>query len=38
VKRRADREQNGVPLAESLIKQVDDLAGTLGIKPLTGRG
>jgi LDH2 family malate/lactate/ureidoglycolate dehydrogenase len=35
VKRRADREQNGVPLAESLIKQVDDLAGTLGIKPLT---
>jgi L-2-hydroxycarboxylate dehydrogenase (NAD+) len=38
VKRRADRELNGVPLAESLIKQVDEMAGTLGIKPLTGRG
>ncbi len=37
VKRRADREKNGVPLAESLIKQVDELAGTLSIEPLTGR-
>src|SRR5438477_3888166 len=37
VQRRADRQQNGVPLAPLLIKQVDELAGTLGIKPLTRR-
>jgi len=38
IKRRADREQNGVPLAESLIKQVDEMAKTLGIETLSGRG
>jgi hypothetical protein len=27
-----------VPLAPLLIKQVDEMAGTLGIEPLTGRG
>src|SRR5262245_1049653 len=37
VVRRADREQNGVPLAPGLIKQVDDLAKTLSIAPLSGR-
>ena len=36
--RRADRETNGVPLAPALIKQVDDLAKTLGITPLSARG
>src|SRR6266481_9562374 len=38
VQRRADRAQNGVPVAPLLIKQVDEMAGPLGIKPLTGRG
>lgn len=38
IRRRADREQNGVPLAESLIKQVDEMAKTLGIETLSGRG
>jgi L-2-hydroxycarboxylate dehydrogenase (NAD+) len=38
VQRRADREQNGVPLAPSLIKQVDEMAKVLGIDALTGRG
>jgi LDH2 family malate/lactate/ureidoglycolate dehydrogenase len=37
VARIADRKKNGVPLSETLIKQVDDLAKTLGIAPLTGR-
>jgi L-2-hydroxycarboxylate dehydrogenase (NAD+) len=35
--RRADREQNGVPLAPGLIKQVDELAKTLDITPLSSR-
>jgi len=37
VARRADREQNGVPLAQSLLKQVDEMAATLSIVPLTKR-
>jgi len=37
VQRRADREKKGVPLAETLIKQVDELAKALSIAPLTGR-
>jgi LDH2 family malate/lactate/ureidoglycolate dehydrogenase len=37
VVRRADREQNGVPLAQSLLKQVDEMAATLSITPLTAR-
>jgi len=32
-----EREQSGVPLAPLLIKEVDELAGTLGIETLTGR-
>jgi len=38
VRRRADRAQNGVPLAPLPIKQVDEMAGPLGIRTLTGRG
>ncbi len=37
VVRRADRETNGVPLAQSLLKQVDEMAATLSITPLTKR-
>jgi LDH2 family malate/lactate/ureidoglycolate dehydrogenase len=37
VARRADREKNGVPLAPSLIKQIDELAKTLNITPLSAR-
>jgi L-2-hydroxycarboxylate dehydrogenase (NAD+) len=33
----ADRIKNGVPLSESMLKQVDELANTLAIEPLTGR-
>src|ERR1700724_2212055 len=35
--RRADREQNGVPLSSALIKQLDEIAKSLGITPLTAR-
>jgi len=35
--RRADRQKNGVPLAAALLKQVDEVATTLSIKPLTER-
>ena len=37
VARRDDRQKNGVPLAPELIKQVDELAKTLSITPLSGR-
>jgi LDH2 family malate/lactate/ureidoglycolate dehydrogenase len=37
VARIAERRQNGVPLSETLLKQVDELAKTLSIAPLTGR-
>ena len=37
VTRRADREKNGVPLAPSLIRQVDEMAKMLGIEGLSGR-
>jgi L-2-hydroxycarboxylate dehydrogenase (NAD+) len=37
VVRRADRRQNGVPLSETLLKQVDELAKTLAIAPVTER-
>jgi LDH2 family malate/lactate/ureidoglycolate dehydrogenase len=37
VARYADRTQNGVPLAPGLIKQVDDLAKSLAITPLSAR-
>ena len=35
--RMADRSKNGVPLAETLLKQVDELAKTLAIEPLRAR-
>jgi hypothetical protein len=34
----ADSDQSGVPLAPLLIKQVDEVAGTLEIGTLAGRG
>jgi LDH2 family malate/lactate/ureidoglycolate dehydrogenase len=37
VARRADREQNGVPLSETLLKQLGDVAKSLEIEPLTAR-
>jgi LDH2 family malate/lactate/ureidoglycolate dehydrogenase len=36
--RRADREHNGVPLSETLLKQLADVAKSLAIAPLTERG
>jgi LDH2 family malate/lactate/ureidoglycolate dehydrogenase len=36
--RRQERLANGVPLSETLLKQVDDLARSLAITPLTERG
>jgi LDH2 family malate/lactate/ureidoglycolate dehydrogenase len=35
--RMADRIQNGVPLSETLLMQVDELAKTLSIEPLRAR-
>jgi LDH2 family malate/lactate/ureidoglycolate dehydrogenase len=35
--RRADRQHNGVPLSAALIKQLDEVAGSLGIAALTAR-
>ena len=35
--RMAGRSKNGVPLAETLLKQVDELAKSLAIEPLTAR-
>jgi len=35
--RRADRQQNGVPLSPTLIKQLDELATSLAIAPLMAR-
>jgi LDH2 family malate/lactate/ureidoglycolate dehydrogenase len=35
--RRTDREQNGVPLSETLLKQLADVAKSLAIAPLTER-
>jgi LDH2 family malate/lactate/ureidoglycolate dehydrogenase len=37
VARRADRAANGVPLAESVLTQVDEMAASLAITPLTAR-
>jgi L-2-hydroxycarboxylate dehydrogenase (NAD+) len=36
-KRRAERQKNGVPLSTALIKQLGELAASLGIAPLTAR-
>jgi hypothetical protein len=35
--RRADREQNGVPLSETLLRQLADVAKSLNVVPLTER-
>jgi L-2-hydroxycarboxylate dehydrogenase (NAD+) len=35
--RRADRQQNGVPLSVTLIKQLDEVAASLRIAPLAAR-
>jgi L-2-hydroxycarboxylate dehydrogenase (NAD+) len=35
--RRTDRQTNGVPLSAALIKQLDEVAGSLGIAALTAR-
>jgi L-2-hydroxycarboxylate dehydrogenase (NAD+) len=35
--RRADRQQNGVPLSAALIKQLDEVAKSLGIAAVTAR-
>jgi L-2-hydroxycarboxylate dehydrogenase (NAD+) len=35
--RRDDRQRNGVPLSEALIKQLAEVANSLGIAPLTAR-
>jgi LDH2 family malate/lactate/ureidoglycolate dehydrogenase len=35
--RKTDRQKNGVPLSETLIKQLDELAETLAIAALTAR-
>ena len=35
--RRTDRQQNGVPLSPTLIKQLDELAASLAIAPLKAR-
>ena len=37
LERRTDRQKNGVPLAPSLLKQLDEVARSLKIKPLTAR-
>jgi len=35
--RRNEREQSGVPLAATLLAHVDEVAKSLGIKPLSAR-
>ena len=35
--RRAEREKNGVPLSAAVVKQVDEVAKSLGITPLSAR-
>jgi LDH2 family malate/lactate/ureidoglycolate dehydrogenase len=37
VARRAEREKNGVPLSAALLKQVDEVAASLGVTPLSAR-
>jgi LDH2 family malate/lactate/ureidoglycolate dehydrogenase len=37
VARRKEREQNGVPLNTTLVAQVDEVAKSLGIVPLSAR-
>jgi LDH2 family malate/lactate/ureidoglycolate dehydrogenase len=35
--RRKEREENGVPLEEALLAQIDGVARSLGIPPLSAR-
>ena len=35
--RRKEREANGVPLGAALVAQVDDVANSLGVTPLSAR-
>ena len=35
--RRIEREKNGVPLSAAVVKQVDEVAKSLGITPLSAR-
>src|SRR4029078_12037294 len=35
--RRIEREKNGVPLSTAVVKQVDEVATSLGITPLSAR-
>jgi LDH2 family malate/lactate/ureidoglycolate dehydrogenase len=37
VARRKEREQNGVPLSATLVAQVDEVAKSLGVAPLSAR-
>jgi L-2-hydroxycarboxylate dehydrogenase (NAD+) len=36
--RRRERQRDGVPLSTALVGQVDDLAQSLGVTPLSARG
>lgn len=36
-RRKAERSESGVPLPQPLVRQLDDLAGSLGLKPLAAR-
>jgi LDH2 family malate/lactate/ureidoglycolate dehydrogenase len=35
--RRFERERHGVPLSTDLLKQVDEVANSLGVVPLSAR-
>ena len=37
LERRIERERDGVPLSTVLLKQVDEVATSLGVAPLSGR-
>jgi LDH2 family malate/lactate/ureidoglycolate dehydrogenase len=37
VVRRTEREKNGVPLTAAVVAQVDEVAKSLGITPLSAR-
>jgi LDH2 family malate/lactate/ureidoglycolate dehydrogenase len=37
VARRTEREKNGIPLSATIVTQVDEVAKSLGITPLSAR-
>lgn len=37
LERRIERERDGVPISAALLKQVDEVAGSLGVTPLSAR-